>query len=270
MFSYKECYEDTLKYFDGDELAAKVVTDKYLLRDNNNKLIEKNPTDKHWRLAKEFARVEAKKFQFPLTAQEIFSYLDKYRYIVPQGSPMTAIGDPYRIMSVSNCFVLEPPLDSYGGIHRTDEQLSQISKRREGTGLDISHLRPNGAPTANSSKTSTGIIPFMERYSNSIREVGQDSRRGALMMTISVHHPQVLDFARVKLDRGKVTGANISIRLTDEFLKAVKEKGTYEQRWPVTGTQQHAVQISRRVDAVAVWNEIIKCAHEMAEPGLLF
>ena len=266
MYSEQEAFEATLKYFDGDELATNVVLHKYLLRNKKGELLEKSPTDMHRRHAKEFARIEAGKFKKPLTEDEIFSYFDHFKYIVLQGSPTVAVGNPFHLMSVSNCFVLESPLDSYGGIHRTDEQLSQISKRRGGTGVDLSHLRPCGTETENSSKTSSGIVPFAERYSNSIREVGQEGRRGALMETLSVHHPQVLDFARMKLDRSKVTGANVSIRLSDEFLQAVKEGKEYEQRWPVEGTPK----ITKMVDARGVWNEIIKCAHEMAEPGLLF
>lgn len=266
MYSEQEASEATLKYFDGDELATNTFITKYALRNEKDQLLEKTPEDMHRRLAKEFARIEAKKFKKPMSEDEIFSYFDHFKYIIPQGSPMTAVGNPYQLMSVSNCFVLECPQDSYGGIHRTDEQLSQISKRRGGTGLDLSNLRPKGTPTKNSSKTSSGIIPFMERFSTSIREVGQDGRRGALMQTISVHHPEVLEFARAKLDNTKVTGANVSIRLSDEFLKAVEEGKEYEQRWPVEGQSK----ISKMVDARTIWHEIIKCAHARAEPGLLF
>lgn len=267
MYSYDEALEGSIEYFDGDELAAKVFVDKYALRNNNGDILEKTPYDMHKRLAKEFARIEKKKFKKPLSESKIFNLFNGFKYIVPQGSPMTAIGNPYYLMSISNCFVVEPPEDSYGGIHKADEELSQISKRRGGVGIDISKFRPSGTPTKNSSKTSSGIIPFLERYSNSIREVGQGGRRGALMVTLSVHHPEVLDFARVKLDRTKVTGANISIRLSDEFLKAVEADEVYEQRWPVNSKNP---QISKLVNAREVWNEIIKCAHEMAEPGLLF
>src|SRR3990167_127184 len=267
MYSYDEALKSSIEYFDGDELAAKVFLDKYALRNNNDEILEQTPYDMHKRLAKEFARIEKNKFKKPLSEDNIFNLFNGFKYIVPQGSPMTAIGNPYYLMSISNCFVVRPPEDSYGGIHRADEQLSQISKRRGGVGIDISNFRPNGTPTKNSSKTSSGLIPFLERYSNSIREVGQGGRRGALMVTLDVHHPQILDFTRVKLDRSKVTGANISIRLSDEFLKAVEENKDYQQRWPVDSKNP---QIVNYISARTVWQEIIKCAHEMAEPGLLF
>lgn len=266
-YTYEAALEASLTYFEGDDLAAKVFLDKYALRDNNQKLLEQTPHDMHLRIANELHRIEKKKFKKPLSFEEIFSYLDHFRKIVPQGSPMYGIGNSYQYVTLSNCYVLETPLDSYASIHRTDEQLSQISKRRGGCGIDISNLRPEGTTIQNAARTSTGIIPFMERFSNSIREVGQNGRRGALMLTISVHHPQVLDFAKVKRDLTKVTGANISVRFTDEFLKAVENDEDYEQRWPVDSENP---TVSKKVSAKKVWMEIIENAHAMAEPGLLF
>jgi ribonucleoside-diphosphate reductase alpha chain len=266
MSLYETALQESKKYFNGNELAAKVFVDKYALKDTNNQLTELTPDDMHNRIASELARIESTKFKNPLSKEKIFSYLKNFSKFIPQGSPMYGIGNPYQYVTLSNCYVIEPPLDSYGGIHRTDEQLTQISKRRGGVGIDLDNLRPDRSPTRNSSKHSTGPISFAQRYSNSIREVGQDGRRGALMLTLSVHHPNVLDFAKSKLDSTKITGANISIKLSDEFLNAVKNGITYEQRWPVTGTPQ----ITQHVDAASVWDEIINSAHAMAEPGLLF
>lgn len=266
-YDYNEALEECEVYFNGDELASKVFLDKYALRDNQQNLLEMTPKDMHRRIAKEFARIEKGKFKKPLSEEEIFNYLDHFKRIVPQGSPMYGIGNNAQTISLSNCYVLESPLDSYGGIHLTDEQLSQISKRRGGVGLDISHLRPGGTVTHNAARTSTGIGSFMERYSNSIREVGQAGRRGALMITINVHHPEVLTFATIKSDSTKVTGANISIRLTDKFLTAVKNDTTYTQQWPIDSEKPEIVQ---EVSAREVWMKIIENAHAMAEPGLLF
>lgn len=266
-FSYKDAMTASLSYFGEEELPAKIVVDKYLLRNNEEELVEQSPTDIHLRIASELARVEATKFKHPLSKQQIFEYLDGFRRIIPQGSPIAGIGNPYQYVTISNCYVVPPMLDSYGGIHRTDEHLSQISKRRGGVGFDISQIRPAGTSTKNSSRTSTGIVPFMERASNSIREVGQSGRRGALMITISVHHPEVLDFATVKRDLKRVTGANISIRLTDEFLNAVAENRDYEQRWPVEDSEP---KFRKMVNAREVWTKIIENAHAVAEPGLLF
>lgn len=267
IYSYEEAMQASIAYFKGDELAAGVVVDKYLLRNPKNELIEKTPDDMHRRIAREFARIESKKFASPMSEDDIYSYLKNFSKIIPQGSPMYGIGNTEQYITLSNCYVLDPPEDSYTGIHWTDEQISHISKRRGGCGIDISKLRPNGSYTRNSSRTSTGIVPFMERFSNSIREVGQGGRRGALMLTLNVHHPEVLDFAEIKNDRKKVTGANISIRLTDEFLNAVVNGEDYEQRWPVEAAE---IKVRKKVDARTVWKEIIKNAHAMAEPGLLF
>jgi len=266
-YTYEDALEASISYFSGDELAGRVFVDKYALRNENNELVEKNPDEMHRRIAKEFARIEANKFAKPFTEDEIYDYLKDFKKIIPQGSPMYGIGNKNQYVTLSNCYVLDPPEDSYTGIHWTDEQISHISKRRGGCGIDISNLRPNGSATRNSSRTSTGIIPFMERFSNSIREVGQDGRRGALMLSLDVHHPQVLDFTTVKNDPKKVTGANISVRITDEFLNAVVNGEEYEQRWPV---QAKAIKIRKMTDAKTVWNEIIKNAHAMAEPGILF
>lgn len=299
-YTYEEAFERSREYFNGDELAANVFLDKYALRNREQQFLEATPEDMHRRIAKEFARVEAKKFKNPMTEDQIFAYLDRFQKIVPQGSPMYGIGNSFQTISLSNCFVLDSPLDSYGGIHHTDEQLSQIAKRRGGAGLDISHLRPSGAATHNAARTSTGILPFMERFSNSTREVGQSGRRGALMTTIDIHHPESVitipegeeskpiavknenfrdietttefydpervDFASIKYDRKKVTGSNISMRLSDEFMNAVKKGESFEQRWPCEGE----TKISKQTDAKAAWRKIIQSAWEMAEPGLLF
>jgi len=255
-----------VEYFGGDELPANVWSDKYGLRDQDEQLVEPNPDFMHWRIANELARVESKKFKNPYTPDFIYSLLKQFGPIIPQGSPMYGIGNP-KFVSISNCFVTDCPTDSYGGILRTDEQLAQLCKRRGGVGTDLSDVRPDSMPTNNSARRATGVVPFMERFSNTIREVGQDGRRGALMISICVHHPQVLDFSRAKLDPNKVTGANVSIRLSDEFLQAVKDGTDYEQRWPVNSKTP---QVSRKVNAREVWKEIIKCAHARAEPGLLF
>ena len=267
IYPYDEAVKASTSYFSGDELAARVFVDKYALRNKQQELLELTPDDMHHRIATELARVEKKKFKKPLTEPQIYEYMKGFKRIIPQGSPMTGIGNYDQYVTLSNCYVIDPPEDSYGGIHHTDQQITQISKRRGGTGVDVSRLRPSGSATANSSRTSTGIISFMERFSNSIREVGQGGRRGALMITLDVHHPQVLDFATVKNDLTKVTGANISLRLSDEFLTAVSQDTDYEQRWPVE--KGHA-KITKQVKAKEVWEQIIKNAHAMAEPGLLF
>ncbi len=256
---------DALSYFNNNELPAKVFLDKYALKDKHNVRIEHTPDHMHKRIANEIARVEKKKFRKPLTARQIYHCLKDFKYIIPQGSPMYGIGNSAYV-TLSNCYTLPPVLDSYAGIHYTDQQITQISKRRGGVGFDISELRPVDMSTSNSSGTTTGIIPFMKRFSNSIREVGQNGRRGAMMMTISVHHPQVYDFTTIKKNLLEITGANLSIRLSNEFLNAVESNTEYEQRWPVEGTPK----ISKKVSARAVWNTIIHSAHSMAEPGLLF
>lgn len=275
IYSEEEAIKSSKEYFQGDELAANVFVSKYALRDNDRQLLELTPADMHRRIAKEFARIEAKKFDKPLSEDKVFSYLKNFERIIPQGSPMYGIGNPYQVVSLSNCFVAESPLDSYGGILHTDHQIAQVSKRRGGVGTDISHIRPSGTPTRNAARSSTGIIPFLERFSNTIREVGQSGRRGALLTSISIHHPEVVSFATIKRDLKRVTGSNISIRLTDEFLNAVEKNEDYEQRWPVS--PESAVELkqpfpvfSLKVSARKVWNEIVENAHFMAEPGILF
>ena len=281
MYSYDEAIKKSIDYFNGDELAAKVFVDKYALR-NNNEILEDTPEKMHKRLAKEFANIERKKynaksvieeieefegkFKYALSEKLIYELFNRFKFIIPQGSVMYGAGNNYQYITLSNCYLLEVPEDSYGSILKIDEQLVNISKRRGGCGIDISKIRPAGCPTKNSSRTSTGIIPFMERYSNSIREVGQHGRRGALMITIDVHHPQILDFIRSKIDKTKITGANISIRLSDEFLNAVENKKEYEQRFPV---DSKTPKISQMVDANYIWDEIVKTATDTAEPGIV-
>lgn len=271
MYTYNEVYEKSLEYFNGDELAAKVFVDKYSLCDIEGNYYEDTPDKTFRRLAKEFADVEKQKFKNPYSEDEIYSFFKDFKYIVPQGGLMFGIGNPYQYVSLSNCFVLTSPNDSYGGIMSTDTELVQVSKRRGGVGIDISNLRPTGAPTQNAAKTSTGIPSFMQRYSNSINEVGQAGRRGALMLTISIHSPDILNFVTVKRDLTKVTGANISVKLTNEFLNAVKNDEEYELRFPVDSREKgEEPQISKMISAREVWNEIVTNAHSMAEPGILF
>lgn len=264
-YTHQEAIKESKNYFGGNELAANIWIDKYALRNNDNDLVESNPNQMHERIAKEFARIEKHKFKNPYTYEEIYNAIKDFGYIIPQGSPMFGIGNPYQYVSLSNCFVVETH-DSYGGILNTDQQLVQIAKRRGGNGVDLSSLRPVNYPTQNSSRTSTGIVSFAKRYSNSTREVGQSGRRGALMLTISVHHPQILDFINMKRDLKEVTGANVSIRLTDEFLQAVDSGTDYELRWPVENTPK----ISQKISAKLVWDAIIDAAWTMAEPGILF
>lgn len=279
-YKYDDSLEVSKDYFGGEDLPARVFLDKYALRSYENELLECVPTQMHERIAKEFHRIEKIKFKEPMGYDEILSYLKDFSAIIPQGSPMFGIGNKYQNATLSNCYVLDTPEDSYGGILHTDQQLVQIAKRRGGNGLDLSKLRPSKAPTRNSSRTSTGIVSFAERYSNSTREVGQGGRRGALMLTLSVHHPQVLDFVTMKQDRTKVTGANISVRLSDEFLQALEKDDFYEQRWPVEpqdgkgyfydNKYNDKPKIQNRVRASEIWNAIIKSAHASAEPGILF
>jgi len=265
MYTYEEALNNSIKYFNGNELSAKVFLDKYALRDSNNKILEDTPDKMHRRLAKEFARIEKNKFEKPLNEEEIYTLFKNFSHIIPQGSPCFAIGNNYQIASASNCFVLESPEDSYGGICKTDEELVQISKRRGGVGIDLSKLRPKGSATNNSSRSSTGIKSWMTRYSNSIREVGQSGRRGALMLTVSVHHPDILDFITAKNNGIDITGANISVRLTDEFLKAVENNKEYELRFPVDSKN-----VVKTISANEIWNLIIDNAWSRAEPGILF
>ena len=263
---YQDAISDSKKYFGGDELAANVFVTKYALTDKGGNILESNPDQMHRRLAGEFFRVESK-YPNPMSEDEIYHLLKDFKYVVPQGSPMSGIGNSHQIQSISNCFVIESPYDSYGGILKTDQELVQIAKRRGGVGFDISTIRPRGRTTANCARTTDGIEVFLDRFSNSCREVAQNGRRGALMITISVHHPQIMDFIKIKKDLSRVTGANISIRLSDEFMNAVKGETEVQLRWPVDSDEPQVVE---QVDAKDLWHEIIESAHACAEPGLLF
>jgi len=267
IYTYEEAFEKSKEYFRGDELAAKVFVDKYALRDYDNNILEDTPDKMHHRIATELYRIEKNKFKNPMPYDEIYSCLKDFKYIIPQGSGLSGIGNYYQYTSLSNCYVASSPLDSYSSICKTDEEIVSISKRRGGIGFDISNLRPAGTPTTNAAKTSTGIIPFCERYSNTIREVGQNSRRGALILTLSVHHPEILGFINMKQNSTKITGANISVRLTNEFLNAVKKDKDYELRWPVDSDNP---TILKKIKAKEIWDAIIHSAWSSAEPGLLF
>jgi ribonucleoside-diphosphate reductase alpha chain len=265
MATYKEVIKESIKYFNGDEMAAKVFADKYALKDGDI-YYELTPNEMHKRLAGEFARIE-KKYPNSLDKDTIYGLFENFRYIIPQGSPMSAIGNPYNTQSASNCFVIDSAYDSMGGIHRTDEEQAQLMKRRGGVGHDISNIRPSGLPVANAAKTTDGIGVYMDRFSNTTREVAQSGRRGALLEACSVHHPEIETFINIKRDKTRITGANISVKLTDEFMNAVKNGTDYEQRWPVDSDNP---SISKMVDARSIWNQIIFAAWESAEPGLLF
>jgi ribonucleoside-diphosphate reductase alpha chain len=263
---FSEAFEKSLIYFHGDELAANVFLTKYALTSKTGEILESTPDDMHKRLAKEFARVE-RSYPNPMSEDEIYNLFKNFEYVVPQGSPMSGIGNPFQIQSISNCFVIEAPHDSYGGICKTDQELVQIAKRRGGVGFDMSTIRPKGLSTGNCARTTDGIEVFMDRFSNSCREVAQGGRRGALMLTISVHHPQIRDFVKIKRSLTRVTGANISIRLTDEFLTAVKKDEDFELRFPVDADEPI---VSEMISSTDLWDEIIQSAHACAEPGLLF
>ena len=268
VYTFEEALKTSLNYFTGDELAAKVWVNKYALKDAFGNIYEKSPEDMHHRLAGEIARVE-KKYPNPLSEQELFSLFDHFRYIIPQGSPMTGIGNDFQIASLSNCFVigLDGEADSYGAIIRIAEEQVQLMKRRGGVGHDISHSRPKGSPVKNSALTSTGLVPFMERYSNSTREVAQDGRRGALMLSVSVKHPDSEAFIDAKMTEGKVTGANVSVKIDDEFMQAAIQGETYRQQYPIHSENPLYV---KEVDASALWKKIIHNAWKSAEPGVLF
>lgn len=267
-YTYEEAYEATLKYFDGDELAARVWTSKYALKDSLGHLYELTPDDMHHRIAREIARIE-NKYPNPMSEEKIFDLIKHFRYIVPQGSPMAGIGNNFQVGSLSNCFVigLDGYPDSYGGILKIDEEQVQLMKRRGGVGHDLSHIRPKGSPVKNSALTSTGLVPFMERYSNSTREVAQDGRRGALMLTVSIKHPDSEAFIDAKMAEGKVTGANVSVRIDDDFMKAATEGKKYVQQYPV-----HAADplYKKEIDASKLWGKIVHNAWKSAEPGVLF
>ena len=267
-YSYDEAYNASLQYFKGDELAARVWVNKYAVKDSFGNIYEKSPEDMHWRIANEVARIEAK-YPNALSAQELFALLDHFKYIVPQGSPMTGIGNDYQVASLSNCFVigLEGAADSYGAIIRIDEEQVQLMKRRGGVGHDLSHIRPKGSPVKNSALTSTGLVPFMERYSNSTREVAQDGRRGALMLSVSIKHPDSEAFIDAKMTEGKVTGANVSVKLDDEFMQAAVEGRMYTQQFPIDSDHP---MVSKQINASALWKKIVHNAWKSAEPGVLF
>ena len=267
-YTFDEAYKASLDYFAGDELAAKVWVNKYALKDAFGNIYEKSPVDMHHRLAREIARVE-EKYPNPLSEQELYDLFDHFRYIIPQGSPMTGIGNDYQIASLSNCFVIgiDGLADSYGAIIRIDEEQVQLMKRRGGVGHDLSHIRPKGSPVKNSALTSTGLVPFMERYSNSTREVAQDGRRGALMLSVSIKHPDSESFIDAKMTEGKVTGANVSVKIDDEFMNAVVSGGKYRQQYPIDSNEPTTV---KDIDAQALWKKIIHNAWKSAEPGVLF
>lgn len=267
-FTYDEAYDASLDYFQGDELAARVWVSKYALKDSLGNLYEKTPADMHRRIASELARIE-NKYPNPMSQEEIFGLLDKFRYVVPQGSPMTGIGNNYQVASLSNCFVIgvDGKPDSYGGVIKIDEEQVQLMKRRGGVGHDLSHIRPKGMPVKNSALTSTGIVPFMERYSNSTREVAQDGRRGALMLTVNIKHPDSEAFIDAKMTEGKVTGANVSVRIDDDFMRAATEGKPYRQQFPIRSENP---LVEKEIDAQKLWQKIVHNAWKSAEPGVLF
>ncbi|NNG08764.1 MAG: adenosylcobalamin-dependent ribonucleoside-diphosphate reductase [Arenibacter sp.] len=267
-YTQDEAFNASLEYFKGDDLAARVWVNKYALKDSEGNIYELTPDDMHRRIAKEIARVE-QKYPNPLSEQEIFEHIQNFKYIVPQGSPMAGIGNPYQIASLSNCFVIgnEGLSDSYGGIMKIDQEQVQLMKRRGGVGHDLSHIRPKGSAVKNSALTSTGLVPFMERYSNSTREVAQDGRRGALMLSVSINHPDAEDFIDAKMEQGKVTGANVSVRIDDDFMSSVESGKPYTQKFP---THSSNPKVSKNIDAKKIWDKIVHNAWQSAEPGILF
>ncbi|MDD4922984.1 MAG: adenosylcobalamin-dependent ribonucleoside-diphosphate reductase, partial [Bacteroidales bacterium] len=267
-YTHDEAFQASLDYFQGDELAARVWVNKYALKDSYGNLFELTPEDMHHRLASEIARIE-KKYPNPLSEKELFDLFDHFRYIIPQGSPMTGIGNNFQVGSLSNCFVIgvDGPADSYGAVIKIDEEQVQLMKRRGGVGHDLSHIRPKGTPVKNSALTSTGIVPFMERYSNSTREVAQDGRRGALMLSVSIQHPDSESFIDAKMTDGKVTGANVSVKMTDEFMEAASKGTPYIQQYPVNDPNP---TITKEIDAKSLWMKIVHNAWQSAEPGVLF
>lgn len=267
-YTSEEAFQASLEYFRGDDLAARVWVNKYALKDSFGAIYEATPNDMHRRIASEIARIE-QRYPNPLSEAEIFDLIKDFKYIIPQGSPMTGIGNPYQIASLSNCFVIgnNGVSDSYGGIMKTDQEQVQLMKRRGGVGHDLSHIRPKGSPVKNSALTSTGIVPFMERFSNSTREVAQDGRRGALMLSVSIKHPDSESFIDAKMEQGKVTGANVSVRIDDEFMKAVDAGTAYHQQYPVKSDSPSHI---KDIDATALWKKIVHNAWQSAEPGILF
>lgn len=266
MANFKEAFEESLEYFKNDELAANVFVTKYALTSKDGTILETTPDDMHRRMSREFARIESK-YPNPMSEDEIYNLFKDFQYVIPQGSPMSGIGNPHQTQSISNCFVIEPPYDSYGGILKVDQELVQIAKRRGGVGFDLSTIRPKGLATGNCARTTDGIEVFMDRFSNSCREVAQGGRRGALMLTISVHHPQIQDFIKIKSSLTRVTGANISVRLSDEFLNAVEKNEEFQLRFPVDSDNP---EVSSHINAKDLWESIVENAHATAEPGLLF
>ncbi len=268
IYTNDEAYNAALKYFNGDELAARVWVNKYALKDSDGNIYELNPDDMHRRLAKEIARVETK-YPNPMSEDELYELFKEFKYIVPQGGPMAGIGNQFQIASLSNCFVIgnNGASDSYGGIMKIDQEQVQLMKRRGGVGHDLSHIRPKGSPVKNSALTSTGIVPFMERYSNSTREVAQDGRRGALMLSVSIKHPDSESFIDAKLEQGKITGANVSVKIDDDFMKSVVEGVPYQQQYPVKSNNP---QYTKEVNASQIWDKIVHNAWKSAEPGILF
>src|SRR5690554_1644396 len=254
IFSNEEVFQESLKYFKGDDLAARVWLNKYALKDSEGNIYEKSPADMHRRIASEIARIESR-YKNPMTEEEVYDLIKDFTYIIPQGSPMTGIGNPFQIASLSNCFVIgnKGESDSYGGIMKIDQEQVQLMKRRGGVGHDLSHIRPKSSPVKNSALTSTGLVPFMERYSNSTREVAQDGRRGALMLSVAIKHPDAESFIDAKMTQGKVTGANVSVRIDDEFMRAVEGNQIYKQQYPIDCDQP---QYSNEVDAQRIWKKI--------------
>lgn len=265
-YSADEAFLASVKYFKGDDLAARVWVNKYALKDSYGNIFELTPDDLHHRLASEIARIE-KKYPNPMSEEDLFELFRDFKYIVPQGGPMTGIGNDFQVGSLSNCFVVGNGADSYGGIIMIDQEQVQLMKRRGGVGHDLSHIRPKGSPVKNSALTSTGIVPFMERFSNSTREVAQDGRRGALMLSVSIKHPDSEEFIDAKMDEGKVTGANVSVKIDDEFMLAVRNKTTYQQKYPIDAA---APLYSKETDAARLWDKIVFNAWKSAEPGILF
>ena len=266
--TFQDALKESVKYFKGDELAASVWVNKYAMKDSYGNLYEKSPVDMHWRLANKFAEIE-QKYPNPMSKEEIFALLDGFKYVIPQGGPMTGIGNDYQVASLSNCFVIghDRPADSYGGIMKMDEEQVQLMKRRGGVGHDLSHIRPAGTPVLNSALTSTGLVPFMERYSNSTREVAQDGRRGALMLSVSIKHPDAESFIDAKMQQGKVTGANVSVKIDDEFMRDAIAGKEYTQQYPI---DSKTPVIVKKINAQQLWKKIVHNAWKSAEPGILF
>ncbi|WP_289054435.1 adenosylcobalamin-dependent ribonucleoside-diphosphate reductase [Carboxylicivirga marina] len=267
-FTYDEAFNASLEYFQGDELAARVWVNKYALKDSDGNIYESNPDEMHWRLAREIARIE-EEYPNPMTVTKLYDLLKNFKYIVPQGGPMSGIGNDYQVASLSNCFVIgdDGPSDSYGGIMKVDQEQVQLMKRRGGVGHDLSHIRPKGSPVKNSALTSTGIVPFMERFSNSTREVAQDGRRGALMLSVSIKHPDSESFIDAKMEQGKVTGANVSVKIDDDFMQSVVDGEQYTQQYPVGAKKP---SYTKDIDANGLWKKIVHNAWKSAEPGILF